>query len=381
MKLKSLKNKLLLMKHEICKVLRYAKIYGITRSLVKVVGRTNIKVVLPNFKSKRTISLIGCGQFAFSTIAFFLYFSKKGHFLGCYDIDNVKANKLKNFYGFKKNYIDSNALFFDKSCKLIYIASNHASHTPYAIKALQNNIDVYVEKPLSTTIEQFKSLIQATRTSKSKIYVGYNRPFSKAVVNLGEIIENLNSPISLSCFISGHYIEKNHWYRNPDEGTRVCGNLGHWIDLGMHLLNKTGSISNLFEITITYANKEEIDDNICVLLTTERNDIISIFMTSRSEPFEGINETINFQCANIIAKIDDFRKMKIWQNERVKSETYWPKDVGHKYSIHQPFTSLKRDFNEIKTSTLLMLFVKDMVLNNEKYRFVDLKKEFFDLCN
>lgn len=363
MKKKSMKNKLLKMKYKIFKVIRYAKIYGITRSLVKVAGRNQINVALPNFKKKRTISIIGCGQFAFSTISYFLYFFRKGHFLGCYDIDNEKAKNLGNFYRFSKVYSDTNTLFSDNACKLIYIASNHSSHTPYAIKALQKNIDVYIEKPIAVSIEQLIDLKKQLQHSTSKIFVGYNRPFSKAINLISKEIDNIRRPLSINYFISGHNIPEDHWYRNPKEGTRVCGNLGHWLDLTIYLFNRRGYIPTNYQISISYANKNESDDNILVCIITDFNDIVSILLSSRCEPFEGINETINIQCDNIIAKIDDFRHMTIWKDHLIRKIKFWPKDVGHKRAILQPFSKESgRSFYEIEVSTLLMLKIKDMVL-------------------
>jgi predicted dehydrogenase len=358
------------------KVIRFISIYGIKRTFVKVIGRTRLSISLPNFKKRRDISIIGCGQFAFSTIAFFLYFNKKRTFLGTFDIDETKSKTLARFFRFKKTYRDPQSLISDKRCKLIYIASNHSTHTLYAIEALRKNIDIYIEKPLSTTVEQFQALLHAKNDSSSKVFVGYNRPFSKAILLLSKKIENTNSSLSLSCFISGHLIEQDHWYRNPEEGTRVCGNMGHWIDLGVHLLNKKGDLPDYFEINISYANYEESDDNVCVTISTDKNDIISIFLTSRTEPFEGINETINLQCGEIIAKIDDFRKMYIWKGTKKITKRYWPKDVGHRKAILQPFNKYSRDFSEIEISTILMLRIKEMVLSKTNMLKININEEF-----
>jgi len=365
---------------KIIRVYRYVTIYGIKRTFIKVSGRLRWPISLPNFCKKRNISIIGCGQFAFSTIAYFLFFNRRGYFLGAFDIDKKSSSTLAHYYNFKKIYENTEELFSANNCKLIYIASNHASHTPYAISALKKGKDVYIEKPISTSFEQFKHLINAIESAKSNIYVGYNRPFSKAIIQLTKRIHNLNSPISLSCFVSGHMIEKDHWYRNPDEGTRICGNMGHWIDLGIHLLNVVNScIPKVFSVNISYSDIEEPDDNLNVSIITDNHDVISILLSSRSEPFEGINETINFQCKDVIAKIDDFRRMSIWQNEHKITKKYWPKDVGHRGAILQPFSKNKRDFYEIKISTLLMLMIKDMVIERIVHKRINIENELFKL--
>lgn len=368
------------MKEKIKKIIRFSLTYGFLRALIKAFGRIRSKkIALPNFEKERYISFAGAGQFAFSTILFFLYFNKKKNFLGVYDIDDKKSETIFNFYKIKIKYESFSELIDDKNCKLLYIASNHASHTPYAIEALKRNIDVYIEKPLATSMGQFKKLYGVIKNSKSRVFVGYNRPFSKAITFISKKIKNKCMPISMSCFVSGHLLGANHWYRNPKEGTRICGNMGHWIDLSVHLLHQKGECPNLFQISINYSNLEEPDDNVCVSITTNQNDIFSIFLSARTEPFEGINESIDFQLGNLIAKIDDFRKLTIWEGAKKLTKKFRIKDVGHKKAILQPFNGITRNFDEIKISTILMLNIADMVKERKRNRSLDIEEEIKNL--
>jgi hypothetical protein len=72
--------------------------------------------------------------------------------------------------------------------KLVFVASNHASHTDYAAEALARGKDVYCEKPVSVTEEQAGRLFHAVRAAEAagrgRIYAGYNRPHSAAVRTL-----------------------------------------------------------------------------------------------------------------------------------------------------------------------------------------------------
>ena len=161
--------------------------------------------------------------------------------------------------------------------------------------------------------------------------------------------------------MSRYRIPNEHWYRNPKEGTRICGNLRHWRDLAVHILSWK-DLPEKWRISIAYSSKVDLDDNISISMTSARGDLLTFVLTSRSEPFEGINETINFQQGAIIAKIDDFCSMTVWDRDRVWRYRYWPKDVGHLQALVQPFTEPTRDWNEVELSTLLMLTIKDMVL-------------------
>ncbi len=352
------------------KLFRFSEIYGLKRALVKAAGRLQkpvfrhfvLGVFLPR---KRYVSVIGCGQFSFSTVCYFIYREHGNIFLNSYDIDPKRQDNLSKFYNFKEQAKDAKSLIGNADLKVLYVVSNHASHTQYALEALKKNIDVYIEKPISISWEQFAQLKEAKSKSTSKVYAGYNRPYAKATRKVVSYIADSKKPLSLNCFISGHLLDADHWYRNPEEGSRICGNLGHWLDLMVHLMHRRGHVPAKYKVLVAYSDINEPDDNIIITLTTEYNDLVSINITSRTEPFEGINETINLQCGNVIAKIDDFRRLSIWQNEKHLLEEYNHKDVGHQTAVNQPFLAQDkiRDWSEVEFSTTLMLHIADMVKN------------------
>ncbi|WP_018127112.1 Gfo/Idh/MocA family oxidoreductase [Balneola vulgaris] len=359
------------------KLIRYTGIYGATRTFYKLVGRLRTKYFRSfYFLNKPDIGLIGCGQFQFSTIAFFLSRSFVNRLLFCFDIDENKTNTLSYVYRVK-NTVLTKSQIYSYNPKIVYIASNHFSHTEYAINYLNKDINVYCEKPISVNFSQFDALIQSIKCSKGKFYAGYNRPYSSAVQTIKNQVlgkQNNKEKFSINCFVSAHDIPGNHWYRNKEEGTRICGNVGHWLDLMINMYNWRGYIPKNYKVQIAYSNNEEPDDNITISITTLEGDLTSITITARSEPFEGINETINFQYDTIIAKIDDFRKLTIWDEENLYKKRYWPKDVGHKRSVMQPFEEDNRDLSEVIASTELMLYITEMVNNQVTEKEIELSR-------
>jgi len=366
----------------ILKLSRFVRLYGLQRAIFKAAGRARISFPLVWRKSLDSdISLIGCGQFGFSTLGFFLCKRFGRRLRWCYDPEKGKAISLKNILGVKGCASSAEEGILDPATKYVYIASNHASHTDYAIQALEAGKTVYVEKPVAVSFSQLNSLAFAVEKSNVKAYAGYNRPFSKFVRKLKSQLSRPVGGLSLSCFVSGHVIESEHWYRDPNEGTRICGNAGHWIDLFIHMLAWRGELPDSCSIQMLSADFSEIDDNFVLSIATDRSDIFSLMLTARSEPFEGINETINFQWNETIAKINDFRRMTVWQNSCRKHFRSWPKDVGHQSASLQPFSGRERDWNEILVSSLMMLHVAEMVRNGEHALEISLRKELEMLRN
>ena len=219
---------------------------------------------------------------------------------------------MADFRGYKAATIYE--LLDNKKCEILYIESNHSTHTEYAIKGIDRVLKIYVEKPISTSWDQFSQLLNKFKEKNAEIYARYNRPFSKAFNIINPHIEDVKKPISSSCFISAHQLGDEHWYRTLEEGTRIAGNVGHWIDLRVYLMAKRGHIPETFNIGINYADKNHLDDNISITVSNKYSDIMQLMLSARNETFESIIESVDFQCGDLIAKIDDYRHMKLLKN-------------------------------------------------------------------
>lgn len=345
------------------KTWRYLGLYGFGRTAFKVAGRTRWAPPLALRRhDPQDIALIGCGQFGVATLGYFLTRRFGRRFLWVYDIDAEAARTGRRILGAADVAATARQMLDDSAVRYVYIASNHASHTDYAISALAAGKTVFIEKPVSVTSEQFDRLASAVRLAPGRVFVGYNRPFSAAIRALhDEIGAAPRGGLSLGCFVSGHVIGRDHWYRDPAEGTRICGNAGHWIDLFVHMLAWRG-LPEHYRIQLLPAEPAEPDDNFALSIATERGDIFTLILTARSEPFEGINETINVQQDDVICKIDDFRRMTVWKGPMRRHRRFWPKDAGHLAAALQPFaTGAVRNWAEIETSTLLILRITQMV--------------------
>lgn len=352
---------------EACKkVLRFWSIYGAKRTAFKIFGRTRRSgawlLANPFASTRQDVAIIGCGQFAYASIAYVLY-SRRGKCIRiCFDGDGAASASYARSLGVDQIAASADEAINHPEVRVVYIASNHHSHTEYALMAARAGKDVYIEKPISVTQNQLASLAPQIESFPERFNFGYNRPFSAAIIELRKRLAGQQGALSLNCYVSGHQLDAHHWYRDPKEGTRICGNVGHWLDLAINLLS-VNRLPNQFSISLAWADDTVRDDNLCLVLVSELGDIVNIVISSRTEPFEGINETINLQWGRLIAKINDFREMTIWHGSSKSEYRFRPKDIGHHGAILQPFTRNRRDPSEVISSTELMLAIKDMVVN------------------
>jgi len=347
------------------KLLRYVSIYGPIRVLYKASGRSRDSLSLHLFSwcaRRLDVAVVGCGQFAYSTISYFLNIRLGRRLLACFDIDPIAASSLARSLDVSYNCSSFDSLISLKGLRTLFVASSHSSHADYASRALEAGIDVYVEKPVAISISQLARLESARLSSSGRIFAGYNRPFSGAILDLRRNIRLLpGDSFTVNCFVAGHFLGQEHWYRLPGEGTRICGNAGHWIDLFLHIL-AWRSLPEQYLISLNWAYASARDDNLSISISTELGDLFSFCLTSRHEPFEGINESLCIQSSDFLCKIDDFRRLDLWRGQRFMSRRYWPKDPGHGRAISQPFDSTcVRPWSEVIDSTLLILHIADMV--------------------
>ena len=123
---------------EIKKVLRFFAIYGLGRTAFKAMGRARLTFPL-TFKRYPCpdIVLIGCGQFGFSSIGYFVSRKFGRRFLGCFDLDPVASQRFGQSFKVPDYGGSVEKLLYNPRTKIVYIASNHHFYSDYAVAALE----------------------------------------------------------------------------------------------------------------------------------------------------------------------------------------------------------------------------------------------------
>ena len=148
---------------------------------------------------------------------------------------------------------------------LVLCCSDHSSHFTYAKHFLCSGIDVYCEKPLTTSLSQLYELATSVSSSSGRFFAGYNRPHSPFVKKLRETFFSTKSTkLFLDFNVSGHFLTSDHWYRSSGQGSRIYGNLGHWIDLFVHACFWLPVLPVELKISAFYFDSTHTDENIMI---------------------------------------------------------------------------------------------------------------------
>jgi len=359
---------------KIKKVSRYITMYGFERTFKKVRSQYHMKSsdtfesewVNNSGNKNGDVAIIGCGNFSFSTIAH--YVSKKtiGKIKYTLDIDSSKSLSLAKQYNAYKATSNYAEIINDPDVKVIYIASNHASHAEYAIEALEMGKDVHIEKPHVVNYEQLVRLEKAMiKHPNSRVFLGFNRPKSRLFKKLMSEVKLQPGNIMMNWFIAGHEIDDNHWYFSEAEGGRVMGNLCHWSDLCLHLVG----IDNAFPCTISPAIAEEAKSNFAVTVTFADGSQAALTFSAKGHTFEGVREYLNIHKGDLLASLRDFENLSLDIIDKKSYKKLFHRDHGHCANITHSYNAHKDNYkgeslDYVRGSALLVLKIKEALDTN-----------------
>ncbi|MEP5568700.1 MAG: Gfo/Idh/MocA family oxidoreductase [Halioglobus sp.] len=353
------------------KALRYLRLYGVKRTLMKIKGQYHMKKAyesLPDVSAAGEhsgwVGLIGCGNFAFSNVAYYLNKKNKGAIRACMDKDIAKAASLYESFGLQYYTDEAAKIISDPNIELVYIASNHATHAEYAIDCIEAGKHVHIEKPHIVTCDQLDRLVSAMQAHPEvKVYLGFNRPRSKLFGQLQDFLARQSGPLMVNWFIAGHEIPDDHWYFDEAEGGRVLGNLCHWTDLTLHLVG----LENAFPCTIVPATPKNAKSDFVVSVMFADRSCASITFSAKGHTFEGVREVLNLHKGDVLANLSDFHRLSIDLAEKQHRFSSFYRDHGHQANILNAYHSVKdenssgEDIDYVRATALFFLAIKDAI--------------------
>ncbi|MCZ6594994.1 MAG: bi-domain-containing oxidoreductase [Bacteroidetes bacterium] len=147
----------------------------------------------------------------------------------------VNAQSVAKKFNFDYFVTDPQEILDDKEINSIFVATRHDSHAKYVIESLKRGKNVYVEKPLAISREQADEIFdlynkRSKNGKKPFLMVGYNRRFSPPMVSIKEFFKNRKEPLVMNYRVNAGFLPKTNWYQEPEQGGRVIGEIGHFVD-------------------------------------------------------------------------------------------------------------------------------------------------------
>lgn len=140
------------------------------------------------------IGILGAGHLGRIHIRLLLELNKQFEFVGFYDPFDSNAEKAIELFKIKR-YDSIDELIENVDC--LDIVTPTVNHYECAALALRNSKHIFIEKPITETVEEAKSLINLAHEANVKVQVGHVERFNPA---FQEAVPHFNKPM----FIETH---------------------------------------------------------------------------------------------------------------------------------------------------------------------------------
>ncbi|ARJ39571.1 dehydrogenase [Sporosarcina ureae] len=209
-------------------------------------------------------------------------------------------------HGFEIASTDINHVIQDKDINAMFITTRHDSHAELVKKGLEENKNVFVEKPLCLTLDELDE-IKAVKTS-CILMVGFNRRFSPHIIKMKELLATVSKPKSVIITVNAGEIPSNHWIQNLDiGGGRIIGEGCHFIDLARFITDS--KIREFQAVKMHIPGEEELEDKVSIQLSFEDGSIATIlYLANGDKSFS--KERIEVFAGNKILVLDNFKVLE-----------------------------------------------------------------------
>ncbi|NAS31631.1 Gfo/Idh/MocA family oxidoreductase [Flavobacteriaceae bacterium R38] len=274
----------------------------------------------------------------------------------------ITSKNVASKFAFNNSSSDAADIFNEKSIDTVFIATPHNSHASYAIRAIADNKNVFVEKPLAMNYNELEQVKEAYEKNPVNLMVGFNRRFAPVSEEIKREFQNLGEPLVVNIRVNAGFIPKDHWTQNENlGGGRVIGEMCHFIDL-MQFFTDSKPVKVYAESISSTNEKLKTDDNISIVVKFDNGSIGNLVYLANGDKSLP-KELIEVFGGGKIGRIHDFRYGELHTGNSVKKIKLDGK--GHKQEVHTFLDTIKNakeapiSFTSIYDTTLVTFKIID----------------------
>lgn len=238
--------------------------------------------------------------------------------------------------GFEAAVTDEEVIFQDPEIRAVFIATRPNLHANQAIRAIETGKSVFVEKPLSLTLEDIYRLDQLISSIDERgpiLMVGFNRRFSPTAIKVKEFFSLTSFPLTVSIRFNAGSIPANQWAHDPSiGGGRIISESCHGIDLATYLVGSPPT--RIFAQSIGGVTAPEITEDQCFITVRHANGSVSsiAYLAGGDKAFP--KERVEVMGSGKIAIIEDFKDVITCVSGKIKKYKAREQDKGHQTEIN-----------------------------------------------
>jgi predicted dehydrogenase/threonine dehydrogenase-like Zn-dependent dehydrogenase len=233
----------------------------------------------------------------------------------------------------------------------IFIATRHDSHAKLVMRALENGINIFVEKPLCLNQNELNEINEKYYSGNSSLMVGFNRRFSPLTKEIKKRIGE--GPMSMIYRINAGSIQSDSWIQDREiGGGRIIGEACHFID---YLTYINGSLPiKLTAYALPDPNFHQDTVNVLIEFANGSTGIIAYYANGAKSLTK---EYVEIFSSGTTVIMNDFKSIRFFGNVKQTKMKLLNQNKGQKEMIKAYIDSLIQGniapipFNEIYSAT------------------------------
>ena len=252
----------------------------------------------------------------------------------------ISAHDVGKRFGFAEAVSSADEVLDNPDVNLVVVGTRHDLHAELARKALEQNKNVFVEKPLALNDEQLDAVLAAAAQSSGRLMVGFNRRFSPLAQEAKAHFANRDTPLSILYRVNAGHIPKEHWTQDPLEGGgRIVGEVCHFIDL-MQFFTGAPPVS-VYAESVSAKSPKTVDAD-SVFITLRFADGSNGVIAYLSEGDKALpKERVEIFGGRRSFVLDDFRRGIGYASEREKQIDLKVQDKGQRQQVQRICATLR----------------------------------------
>ena len=275
------------------------------------------------------VGVLGAGGFTNRVLLPAVKASGSVQLVGICSRSGLTAQNSGSKFGFAYATSSEAQLIADDHINTLVIATPHHLHARQVVAALRAGKHVFCEKPLCLSEEELAEIVAAWQSSAAtSLMVGYNRRFSPMGRVLKDFVGGSGEPMMMSYRVNAGPIPRNHWIQDPERGGgRIIGEVCHFVDFMTYV---AGAFPVLVWSQMLPNGNTYSDDNLAVTLQFSDGSAGTVTYVANGDQSLA-KERFEVFTGGKAAVLDDFRRLELRQNGRVKlHRSLLRQDKGHR---------------------------------------------------
>ena len=261
---------------------------------------------------KLNVGIVGLGRISYAHAAEISQYSEYFNLVACADHDPERLKDAPPQLKDAAKYASLEEMLQHPDLDMVTIATRHPDHVPMALKVLEADKIVLVEKPVATSLAEMDVMLEMGKKHPHKLFVRHNHRFDPHFVRALELMKSglVGEPQYIKLTAAVGFCRRNDWMTMTEYYGGLLSNWGpHLIDQALQYLESP--VVDIWADVRRVVSIGDGDDLCKIILKGANNRLVEIEITGanlllgRDIEIIGNRGTIVYEKGKLFAKYID----------------------------------------------------------------------------